>query len=202
MLSFTSKKRLAGAFAILSLAFLTVGCEDDYDHHRPPRRTERPDHDGGRDDHRRHPDRDHRDHDHRRRDENDRRQRDENERRQRDENDRRHRNDGQGHRDHRRHREDGNNQYRRRPASAFVGAYSARALNDVVVAKGNTFPLDVVQTGTDSLALILPSGKQYPIRLDEETGAGVIAGGSLSQREDGLFVYEDAKGGLWLIEKE
>ena len=184
MISSITKKRLAGALAVLSLSLLTLGCDDDHDrdrHHRPTRHTEQRDHE--RHDHDRHRDRDHH---------------------QNGEN-RDHRGDRQNHRDHDRNRRndrDDNNQYRRRHSSAFVGAYSARALNDAVTAKGTTFYLDVVQNEDASLALVLPSGKQYPIRFDAETGTGAVAGGSLSLREDGIFLYQDAKGGLWLIERK
>ena len=84
----------------------------------------------------------------------------------------------------------------------MVGAYYARALNDAVLPKGTTIPLDVVQKEDESLRLVDPTGKQYPIQFDAETGTGYIAGGSLSLREDGLFVYQDAKGGVWLVDRQ
>ena len=84
----------------------------------------------------------------------------------------------------------------------MVGAYYARALNDAVVPKGTAVVLNVVQGEDESLRLIDPTGKQYPIQFDAETNTGYIAGGSLSLREDGLFVYKDARGGVWLVEKQ
>ena len=90
----------------------------------------------------------------------------------------------------------------RRHKSSLVGLYSARALNDAVAPIGTTITLDVVETENESLRLVDPTGQQYPIQFDAETGAGYVAGGSLSLREDGLFVYTDAKGGVWLIEKK
>ena len=59
-----------------------------------------------------------------------------------------------------------------------------------------------MQKEDESLHLVDPTGKQYPIQFDAETGTGNIAGGSLSLREDGLFVYKDAKGGVWLVERQ
>lgn len=84
----------------------------------------------------------------------------------------------------------------------MVGDYSARALNDAVAPKGTVISLKVVQTEDESLRLVDPTGKQYPIGFDTETNTGYIAGGSLSLREDGLFVYQDAKGGIWLVERQ
>ncbi len=84
----------------------------------------------------------------------------------------------------------------------MVGAYSARALNDAVVPKGTTISLNVVHGEDEALRLVDPTGKQYPIQFDAETGTGYVAGGSLSLREDGLFVYQDARGGVWLIERQ
>ena len=180
MMSSITKKRLAGALAVLSLSMLTLGCDDDYDDrhhhpHHPPRHTERDR------DHHRHPDNEHRRHrdEHRNRDQH------------------RNRNDGE-----QRQRPDGEHHRRRRPTAALAGTYTARALNDAVAAKGTTFTLDVVQRDDTSLALMLPSGKQYPISFNADTGTGTVAGGSLTPREDGMFVYRDVKGGIWLIEKQ
>ena len=86
--------------------------------------------------------------------------------------------------------------------SSLVGSYSARALNDAVVPKGTAVTLTVAPGEDDSLRLIDPTGKKYPIQFDEATGTGSIAGGSLSLREDGLFVYKDARGGVWLVERQ
>ncbi len=192
MLSSATQKKLALSLAILSLSLLTAGC-DDYDHHRHhPRHSERHEHERDRhrdEEHRRHR-RDHDGQQHRNRDNENQKQR------QRDNN-----NQGQQeNREHRRNRGEHRGEYRRRHASALVGAYRARALNDAVVPKGTAFSVDVVQNDDDSLALILPTGKQYPIRYDAQTGT--IADENLTVREDGLFVYKDAKGGLWLVEKK
>ena len=96
----------------------------------------------------------------------------------------------------------GHHRHERRRHASLVGAYYARALNDAVAPKGTTIPLNVVQKEDESLHLVDPTGKQYPIQFDAETGMGNIAGGSLSLREDGLFVYKDAKGGVWLVERQ
>ena len=98
--------------------------------------------------------------------------------------------------------ENGRHGHNHRRHAAMVGAYSARALNDAVLPKGTTISLNVVQAEDDSLRLVAPTGKQYPIQFDAETGAGYIAGGTLSLREDGLFVYQDAKSGVWLVERQ
>lgn len=89
----------------------------------------------------------------------------------------------------------------RRHAS-LVGDYSAIALNDAVMPKGTEISLDVVQGDDESLRLVDPTGKQYPIQFDADTGTGYIAGGSLSLREDGQFVYKDARGGVWLVVRQ
>ena len=89
----------------------------------------------------------------------------------------------------------------RRHAS-LVGDYSAIALNDAVMPKGTEISLNVVQGDDESLRLVDPTGKQYPIQFDADTGTGYIAGGSLSLREDGQFVYKDARGGVWLVVRQ
>lgn len=176
MLSLHSTRKLAGALAIFALCGLTVGCDDDnHDHRR--RHTER--HDERRD---------HRPPPEHRRDEHHRRDR---------RNDNRESN-RQGNRNEERRRDD----HRRRQHTALVGFYRARALNDAVTAKGTTVPVEVVQTEAGSLVLVLPTGQEYPIRFDAATGTGAIAGGNISLREDGLFLFEDARHGVWLIERE
>ncbi len=97
--------------------------------------------------------------------------------------------DGRHHHGHRRH-------------ASLVGSYAALALNDALVPKGTEISLNVVQGNDDALRLVDPTGKQYPIQFDAETGVGYIAGGSLSSREDGNFVYEDASGGVWLVMRQ
>ncbi len=120
----------------------------------------------------------------------------------------RHRNEQHAHRpppgdDHHRQRpNNGHRHHEHRRASSLVGAYYARALNDAVAPKGTTISLHVVQQDDASLRLVDPTGKQYPIQFDEATNTGRIAGGSLSLREDGLFVYKDARGGVWLVERQ
>lgn len=104
---------------------------------------------------------------------------------------------GSRHRDDHRHRP-----HDRRRYASLIGTYSARALNDVVATKGTTISLQVIQGNDETLRLVDPTGKQYRIGFDAETNTGYIAGGSLSLREDGLFVYTDAKGGVWLVEKQ
>ena len=89
----------------------------------------------------------------------------------------------------------------RRHAS-LVGSYSALALNDAVMPKGTEISLNVVQGSDESLRIVDPTGKQYPIQFDAETDIGYIAGGNLSLREDGNFIYEDARGGVWLVMKQ
>ena len=91
--------------------------------------------------------------------------------------------------------------HRRRPAS-LVGDYSAIALNDAVMPKGTEISLNVVQGADESLHLVDPTGNQYPIEFDADTGTGYIAGGSLSLRDDGQFVYKDAHGGVWLVMRQ
>lgn len=82
------------------------------------------------------------------------------------------------------------------------GAYLAYALNDAVMPKGTEISLNVVQGEDESLRLVDPTGKKYPIQFDTEAGTGYVAGGSLSLREDGNFVYKDASGGVWLVVRQ
>ena len=82
------------------------------------------------------------------------------------------------------------------------GAYLAYALNDTVMPKGTEISLNVVQGEDESLRLVDPTGKKYPIQFDAEAGTGYVAGGSLSLREDGNFVYKDASGGVWLVVRQ
>ena len=96
----------------------------------------------------------------------------------------------------------GNHHHEPRRHASLAGSYYARALNDAVAPKGTTISLNVVQGDDESLHLVDPTGKKYPIRFDAKTGTGYIAGGSLSLREDGLFVYNDARGGIWLVERQ
>ena len=96
---------------------------------------------------------------------------------------------------------DGGRHHGRRIHASLVGAYSAVALNDAVAPKGTNIFLDVVQGEDESLRLVDPTGKQYPIQFDAETGIGSVAGGSLSL-EDDHFVYKDAHGGVWLVERQ
>lgn len=93
---------------------------------------------------------------------------------------------GSRHHGHRRH-------------TALAGAYTAIALNDEVMPKGTEISLHVDKGEDESLRLVDPAGKSYPVRFDAETGTGDVAGGSLSLREDGNFVYQDAYGGVWLV---
>lgn len=189
MFAWKNQKKLAGVIALFAVCGLTAGC-DDYAHHHPHPHP-RPPHDDRRGDHprdghhgHRPPPRDterHTDH---------------------------HGDNRHGHRppprggNHGRHPGNGNHHHERRRHASLVGAYYARALNDAVAQKGTTIPLNVVQKEDESLHLVDPTGKQYPIQFDAETGTGNIAGGSLSLREDGLFVYKDAKGGVWLVERQ
>lgn len=83
-----------------------------------------------------------------------------------------------------------------------MGDYSAIALNDAVMPKGTEISLNVVQGADESLHLVDPTGNQYPIEFDADTGTGYIAGGSLSLRDDGQFVYKDAHGGVWLVMRQ
>lgn len=109
---------------------------------------------------------------------------------------------GEHHRDtHHGHRPPPRDGHHRRHA-ALVGSYSALALNDAVMPKGTEISLDVVQGEDESLRLVDPTGKKYPIQFDAETGTGYIAGGSLSLRGDGQFVYKDAQGGVWLVQRQ
>ena len=94
----------------------------------------------------------------------------------------------------------GGHHHGRRHAS-LVGEYSAIALNDAVMPKGTKISLNVVQGEDESLRLVDPAGKQYPIQFDAENGVGSVAGGSLSS-EEGPFVYRDARGGVWLVERQ
>ena len=177
-------KKLAGAVALFAVCGLTAGC-DDYAHHHPHPHP-RPPHEDWHEDHNGHrpPPRDDAHHGNRHR-------------------------DGQnGHHpppkdgNHHQRPDSGHHRHERRRHASLVGAYYARALNDAVAPKGTTIPLNVVQKEDESLHLVDPTGKQYPIQFDAETGTGNIAGGSLSLREDGLFVYKDAKGGVWLVERQ
>ena len=86
--------------------------------------------------------------------------------------------------------------------AALAGSYAAFALNDTVMPKGTEISLRVVQGEDESLRLVDPTGKKYPIQFDAETGAGCVAGGSLSLRDDGNFVYKDACGGVWLVVRQ
>ena len=86
--------------------------------------------------------------------------------------------------------------------AALVGDYSAIALNDAVMPKGTEISLNVVQGADESLHLVDPTGNQYPIEFDADTGTGYIAGGSLSLRDDDQFVYKDAHGGVWLVMRQ
>ena len=65
--------------------------------------------------------------------------------------------------------------------ASLAGTYAAFALNDAVMPKGTEISLSVVHA---------------------ETGAGCVAGGSLSLRDDGNFVYKDACGGVWLVVRQ
>ncbi len=94
--------------------------------------------------------------------------------------------DGSRHHGHRRH-------------ASLAGAYTAIALNDEVMPKGTEIALNVDQGEDESLRLVDPTGKSYPIHFNAATGTGDVAGGSLSLREDGNFVYNDAHGGVWLV---
>lgn len=184
MFTLKDQKKFAGVIALFAVCGLTAGCDDYYDdHHHHPH--PRPPHEGRRDDHRR--DDHHRDDHHHRGDH--------------------HRDDHHGHRppprnENHRKPNDGSQRHERRRHASLVGAYSARALNDAVMPKGTTISLNVIEGENASLRLVDPTGKQYPIRFDAETGTGYIAGGSLSLREDGLFVYKDARGGIWLVERQ
>ena len=68
--------------------------------------------------------------------------------------------------------------------------------------KGTEIFLNVVQGEDDSLRLVDPTGKQYAIQFDADSGVGTIAGGRLSLRDDGNFVYRDARGGVWLVVRQ
>lgn len=103
--------------------------------------------------------------------------------------------------DHHGHRPPPRGGHHRRYAS-FEGAYLAYALNDAVMPKGTEISLNVVQGEDESLRLVDPTGKKYPIQFDAEAGTGYVAGGSLSLREDGNFVYKDASGGVWLVVRQ
>lgn len=108
----------------------------------------------------------------------------------------------QGGEHHGRRSDNGHRRHGHRRHASLIGAYQARALNDAVAPKGTTISLNVVQAEDESLCLVDPTGKQYPIQFDAETSTAYIAGGSLSLREDGLFVYQDARGGVWLVERQ
>ena len=103
--------------------------------------------------------------------------------------------------DHHGHRPPPRDGHHRRYAS-LEGAYLAYALNDTVMPKGTEISLNVVQGEDESLRLVDPTGKKYPIQFDAEAGTGYVAGGSLSLREDGNFVYKDASGGVWLVVRQ
>ena len=103
--------------------------------------------------------------------------------------------------DHHGHRPPPRGGHHRRYAS-LEGAYLAYALNDAVMPKGTEISLNVVQGEDESLRLVDPTGKKYPIQFDAEAGTGYVAGGSLSLREDGNFVYKDAAGGVWLVVRQ
>ncbi len=111
-----------------------------------------------------------------------------------------HRDEHHGHRPP--SRDGSHHHHERRRHASLAGAYSALALNDAVVPKGTAISLDVVQGEDESLRLVDPTGKQYPIQFDTEAGTGYVAGGSLSLREDGHFVYKDAHGGVWLVQRQ
>lgn len=97
---------------------------------------------------------------------------------------------------------DGRHHHGHRRYASLTGSYTAFALNDAVMPKGTEISLSVVQGEDDSLRLVDPMGKQYPIQFDADTDTGSIAGGSLSLREDGNFVYRDAHGGVWLVVRQ
>ena len=183
MLSLRSTRKLAGALAIFALCGLTVGCDDDNRDHRP-RHTER------------HDER----HDHRPSSEN--RRNDEHHRRDRRDGSQHRRGDQDGNRQRQRGDEERRRDGQRRQHTALAGFYRARDLNDAVAAKGTTVPVEVVQREAGSLVLVLPTGQEYPIRFDAATGTGAIAGGNISLREDGVFLFEDARHGVWLVERE
>ena len=103
---------------------------------------------------------------------------------------------------HRPRHGNGDHRHDRRRHAALVGDYSAIALNDAVMPKGTEISLNVVQGADESLHLVDPTGNQYPIEFDADTGTGYIAGGSLSLRDDGQFVYKDAHGGIWLVVRQ
>ncbi|MBP5199590.1 MAG: hypothetical protein J6Z82_02930 [Schwartzia sp.] len=113
-----------------------------------------------------------------------------------------HRDDHHDRHDHRPPPRDGGRHHGHRRFASLTGSYSAFALNDAVMPKGTEISLNVVQGEDESLRLVDPMGKQYPIQLDAETGVGSIAGGSLSLRKDGNFVYRDARGGVWLVVRQ
>ena len=54
----------------------------------------------------------------------------------------------------------------------------------------------------DRVPIWVDGAKIRNIEYDAEKGVGTVEGGSLTAKEDGLFVYKDAKQGLWLIEKK
>ena len=182
LFTWKNHKKLAGVIALFAVCGVTAGC-DDYNHHHHPR----PPHEDRRsDEHHGHrpPPRDTERH-------------------------AEHRGDNRnGHRpppkdgNHGRRADNGHPHHGHRKHASLVGAYYARALNDAVLPIGTTITLNVVEKEDESLRLVDPTGKQYPIQFDTETGTGCIAGGSLSLREDGLFVYKDAKGGVWLVERQ
>ena len=106
------------------------------------------------------------------------------------------------HHDNRPHPGNNSHHHGSRRHAALAGAYTALALNDTVMPKGTEISLNVEQGADEILCLVDPTGKKYPIQFDAETGAGNVAGGSLSLREDGHFVYKDAQGGLWLVMRQ
>lgn len=110
-----------------------------------------------------------------------------------------HRHENQGHRPP---SGGGHHRHNHRRFASLAGDYSAIALNDAVMPKGTEISLNVVQGEDESLRLVDPTGNQYPIQFDAETGTGYIAGGSLSLREDGNFVYKDAGGGVWFVQRQ
>lgn len=80
----------------------------------------------------------------------------------------------------------------------MAGEYKATALNDAVTSKGATYSIDIIEDNKE-LYLILPTGAEYPISVEE--GKLSVAGGEISEEAGGNFVYKDKMGGMWLVEK-
>ena len=100
---------------------------------------------------------------------------------------------------HHEHRHSSRGDYHTNYHHHWRGRYRAVAMNDLSTAKGTQINLEVLEVNGE-LYLLDPMGRTFRFHSEGDDTAKV-AGGYL-KKENGQLIYKDARGEIWLVEKD